>query len=48
LLAVTYRQFLLETKLIPAQEHVLRKEDVENADAIFISNAIRGLTRVFL
>jgi len=48
LLAGTYRQFLLETKAIPAQERVLRKEDVENADAIFISNALRGLMEVEL
>jgi para-aminobenzoate synthetase/4-amino-4-deoxychorismate lyase len=48
LLSGTYRQFLLETKPVPAQERVLNREDVETADAIFISNALRGLMPVNL
>jgi len=46
LLAGTYRRFLFETRALPVEERILRKEDVETADAVFISNAIRGLFRV--
>jgi para-aminobenzoate synthetase / 4-amino-4-deoxychorismate lyase len=46
LLNGTYRRYLLNQKDFPAEERVLFQQDVEQADAIFISNAIRGLLRV--
>ena len=48
LLNGTYRQYLLAQENFPSAEKVLRKEDVDQADAIFISNAIRGLLQVYL
>jgi para-aminobenzoate synthetase / 4-amino-4-deoxychorismate lyase len=46
LLAGTYRRFLLEKKDFPSKESVLTANDIQQADAIFISNAIRGLVKV--
>lgn len=46
LLNGTYRRYLLAQKDFPAKERVLFQHDFEHADAIFISNAIRGLLRV--
>ena len=48
LLAGTYRRFLLEDPAFPSEERVLFERDVRDADAIFISNAIRGLVKVTL
>jgi para-aminobenzoate synthetase/4-amino-4-deoxychorismate lyase len=46
LLPGIYRRHLLETK--PAEEKVLRMEDLATADAIYICNAVRGCRRVTL
>jgi para-aminobenzoate synthetase/4-amino-4-deoxychorismate lyase len=48
LLAGTYRRYLLSNPDIPTQEKVLFQNDLEEADEIFISNAIRGLLKVEL
>ena len=48
LLNGTYRGHLLSDENFPAQERVLFPADVEQADEIYISNAIRGLLRVRL
>ena len=48
LLSGSYRRYLLAQENFPAEERVLRQQDVEQADAIFISNAIRGLLQVRL
>ena len=48
LLNGTYRRYLLAQENFRAEERELFQEDVEQADAIFISNAIRGLLRVNL
>jgi para-aminobenzoate synthetase/4-amino-4-deoxychorismate lyase len=45
LLAGVYRRHLLET-LANVEERVLRTEDLRNADAVYICNAVRGLRRV--
>jgi para-aminobenzoate synthetase / 4-amino-4-deoxychorismate lyase len=47
LLAGIYRRHILETNACAA-EKVLRREDLEAADAIYICNAVRGLRRVGL
>jgi para-aminobenzoate synthetase / 4-amino-4-deoxychorismate lyase len=47
-LSGTYRRYLLETKPFPIQERILYEEDLKNADAIHLTNAIRGLLRAFL
>jgi para-aminobenzoate synthetase / 4-amino-4-deoxychorismate lyase len=45
LLAGVYRRFLLETRG-DIEEKILTLEDVRNADAVYICNAVRGLRRV--
>jgi para-aminobenzoate synthetase / 4-amino-4-deoxychorismate lyase len=45
LLAGVYRRHLLETQA-GMEERVLYEEDLRNADAIYIANAVRGLRRV--
>lgn len=45
LLPGVYRRFLLETRA-DLEEKVLTLEDVRNADAVYICNAVRGLRRV--
>jgi para-aminobenzoate synthetase/4-amino-4-deoxychorismate lyase len=40
-----YRRHLLETRP-EIQEKILSLEDVWNADAVYICNAVRGLRRV--
>lgn len=45
LLAGVYRRHLLETRPDVA-ERVLRIEDLQNADCIYLANALRGLRRV--
>lgn len=47
-LAGTYRRFLLETRPVSVEERVLRKEDLIQADEVFLTNALRGLLRVQL
>ena len=44
LLPGIYRRHLLETK--PAEEKMLRIEDLTSADAVYICNAVRGCRRV--
>jgi para-aminobenzoate synthetase / 4-amino-4-deoxychorismate lyase len=48
LLDGTYRRFLLSAQNLRTEESVLFPADLEQADAIYISNAIRGLLRVQL
>jgi para-aminobenzoate synthetase/4-amino-4-deoxychorismate lyase len=45
LLAGVYRRHLLETRK-GVEERVLRLEDLQNADGVYICNAVRGLRRV--
>lgn len=45
LLPGIYRRFLLETRA-DLEEKILTLEDVRNADAVYLCNAIRGLRRV--
>jgi para-aminobenzoate synthetase/4-amino-4-deoxychorismate lyase len=45
LLAGVYRRHLLET-MANVEERVLRVEDLRNADAVYVCNAVRGLRRV--
>jgi para-aminobenzoate synthetase/4-amino-4-deoxychorismate lyase len=47
LLNGTYRRYLLAQEKFFTKERVLFQKDVEQADALFISNAIRGLLRVY-
>jgi para-aminobenzoate synthetase/4-amino-4-deoxychorismate lyase len=48
LLAGTYRRYLLESSEFRTEERVLFQQDLDSAEAIFISNAVRGLMRVSL
>ncbi|HEY4490974.1 MAG TPA: aminotransferase class IV, partial [Acidobacteriota bacterium] len=48
LLAGTFRRHLLETKPFPIEERILHKTDIEQAEAIYLTNAVRGLVRCFL
>ena len=47
LLAGVYRRHLLET-LPGVQERVLHQDDLRQADAIYLTNAVRGLRRVLI
>ncbi len=47
-LAGTYRSFLMQTKPFPIEERVLFAKDLKEAEAIYLTNALRGLIRVFL
>ena len=47
LLPGVYRRFLLETRA-DLEEKILTLDDVRNADAVYICNAVRGLRRVDL
>jgi para-aminobenzoate synthetase / 4-amino-4-deoxychorismate lyase len=44
-LAGVYRRHLLQTRA-DVEEHVLFEEDLRNADAIYLANAVRGLRQV--
>lgn len=46
LLAGVMRQEILAETTVPVTEQVLSKEDVANADAVFLSNSVRGVVRV--
>jgi para-aminobenzoate synthetase/4-amino-4-deoxychorismate lyase len=46
LLAGTYRRCLLDSGELPVEEAVLYPQDLLHADAIYVSNAIRGWVRV--
>ncbi|MBM3252239.1 MAG: aminodeoxychorismate synthase component I [Candidatus Omnitrophica bacterium] len=43
LLNGTYRQYLLRESKIPIKEKILHKNDIINADKIFLTNAVRGM-----
>ena len=45
LLPGVYRRHLLETRA-NTEEHVLHPEDLQQADAVYLCNAVRGLRRV--
>ena len=45
LLPGVYRRFLLETR-VNLEEKILTLDDVRNADAVYICNAVRGLRQV--
>jgi para-aminobenzoate synthetase/4-amino-4-deoxychorismate lyase len=45
LLAGVYRRHLLESRA-DVKEQVLNEEDLRNADAVYLANAVRGLRRV--
>jgi para-aminobenzoate synthetase/4-amino-4-deoxychorismate lyase len=47
LLAGVYRRHLLET-LPGAEERILSQEDLKAADAVYLTNAVRGLRRVII
>lgn len=47
-LAGTYRKHLIDTKPFPIQERVLYVDDLERADEIYLTNAIRGMIRAIL
>jgi para-aminobenzoate synthetase / 4-amino-4-deoxychorismate lyase len=47
LLAGVYRRHLLETRA-DVREQVLTRNDLENADAVYLANAVRGLRRAVL
>ncbi len=48
LLAGTYRRYVLESGNWDAHEKTLTLDDVQNADQVYVSNAIRGLIKVKL
>jgi para-aminobenzoate synthetase/4-amino-4-deoxychorismate lyase len=48
LLNGVYRQYLMQKKTPPVKERVLRRSDLCQADAIYLTNAVRGMTRVRL
>jgi len=48
LLNGVYRRHLMKNKRISIEEKVLRKKDIESADEIFLTNAVRGITKVRL
>ena len=47
LLAGVYRRYLLETRE-DIVERVLSLQDLQSADAIYLTNAVRGMRRVIL
>jgi len=48
LLAGIYRQYFIKAKAGHVQEKILRQEDLQQADAIYLTNAVRGITQVRL
>ncbi len=48
LLAGTHRRYFMEHGNPPVEERSLYEEDLRSADALFVSNAIRGLVRATL
>ncbi len=43
-----YRSHFLETRPFPVEQRVLHKEDVTQAEAVYLTNSLRGLLRVTL
>jgi len=48
LLDGTFRKHLLKSKKIPIKEKILHKDDIINADQIYLTNAVRGMVKVRL
>ncbi|MFC1658387.1 aminodeoxychorismate synthase component I [Candidatus Omnitrophota bacterium] len=48
LLKGVYRQYLIKTRSPAVRERVLRRSDLYQADAVYLTNAVRGMTRVRL
>jgi para-aminobenzoate synthetase/4-amino-4-deoxychorismate lyase len=48
LLNGVYRQYLMKKKSGLVRERILRRSDLYQADAIYLTNAVRGMTRVRL
>ncbi|MCK5228443.1 MAG: aminotransferase class IV, partial [Desulfobulbaceae bacterium] len=48
LLGGVFRQYLLENHPDMIQEKVLTLKDIEDADAVYVGNSVRGLVRVAL
>ncbi len=48
LLEGVYRKYFIEKKAPFVKERVLRREDLFKADAVYLTNAVRGITRVRL
>jgi para-aminobenzoate synthetase / 4-amino-4-deoxychorismate lyase len=46
LLEGVYRQSILNSELVKTKEKILFVEDLESADEVFVSNAVRGLQKV--
>ncbi len=46
LLNGVYRQYLLNSQIFPLKEKVLYKQDIINAEKLFICNSVRGLVEV--
>ena len=48
LLPGVFRRYLLEHAPLMAQEAILTRRDIEQAEAIFVGNSVRGLVQVRL
>jgi para-aminobenzoate synthetase/4-amino-4-deoxychorismate lyase len=48
LLNGVYRRYILKEKMLPAQEKILYIEDIERAEEIILTNAVRGITKAKL
>jgi branched-subunit amino acid aminotransferase/4-amino-4-deoxychorismate lyase len=48
LLPGVFRRYLLEHPSLPVREAVLTRRDLEEAEALFVGNSVRGLVRVRL
>ncbi len=48
LLNGVFRRHLIETRKIPVREKVLRREDILDADEVFMMNSVRGMVKVAL
>ena len=48
LLAGVYRRYLMQKKAYLIKERILSREDLFEADAVYLTNAVRGMARVKL
>ncbi|NQT95147.1 MAG: aminodeoxychorismate synthase component I [Candidatus Omnitrophica bacterium] len=46
LLNGVYRRNIIKNKMLPIEERVLYPKDIESADEVLLTNAVRGITRV--
>jgi len=46
LLPGVFRDYLLKNSPLPAREAILTRRDLENAEAVFVGNSVRGLVKV--